>query len=122
VFPGCHHTRFVDAHHVEHWSAGGETSLDNLLLLCSHHHGLVHEGDFNIERDYQNRWFFKRLDGRAVPSCGYRAQDMIDGGIDDIGNAFSELSNVINNPSAEGLLSAVKTFPNHSPPPRLNLG
>ena len=113
VFPGCHHTRFVDAHHVEHWSAGGETSLDNLLLLCSHHHQLVHEGGFNIERDYQNRWFFKRPDGRAVPSCGYRAQDMIDDGIDD---DIVELSNLINNPSAEGLLTAVKTFPNHSPP------
>jgi hypothetical protein len=114
VFPGCHHTRFVDAHHVEHWSAGGETSLDNLMLLCSHHHQLVHEGGFNIERDYQNRWFFKRPDGRAVPSCGYRAQDMIDDGID---SNIVELSNVINNPSAEGLLTVVKTFPNHSPPP-----
>jgi hypothetical protein len=116
VFPGCLHTRFVDAHHIEHWSAGGETSLENLMLLCSHHHQLVHEGGFNIERDYQNRWFFKRPDGRAVPSCGYRSQDVIDDGIDDTGNTIVELSNVINNPSAEGLLSAVKTFPNHSPP------
>jgi len=24
AFPGCHHTRFVDAHHIRHWSAGGE--------------------------------------------------------------------------------------------------
>ena len=112
VFPGCHHTRFVDAHHIEHWSAGGETSLENLMLLCSHHHQLVHEGGFNIERDYQNRWFFKRPDGRAVPSCGYRSQDMIDNGIDDI----DELSNLINNPSAEGLLTAAEIFPNHSPP------
>jgi hypothetical protein len=44
---------------------------------------------------------------------------MIDGGIDD---GIVELSNVINNPSAEGILTAVKTFPNHSPPPKLNLG
>ena len=102
VFPGCHHTRFVDAHHIRHWSAGGETSLDNLMMLCSHHHRLVHEGGFSIERDYQNRWFFKRPDGRAVPSCGYQAQDMID---DDIGI----LSNAINNPSAEGFYTAVKT-------------
>ena len=26
-FPGCHHTRFVDAHHIKHWSAGGETQF-----------------------------------------------------------------------------------------------
>ncbi len=117
VFPGCHHTRFVDAHHVKHWSAGGETSLENLLLLCSRHHQLVHEGGFRIERDYRNRWFFKRPDGRAVPSCGYRVQDMIDEGIDDIDDTISDLSNLLNNPSAEGLLSAVKTFRRHSPPP-----
>jgi hypothetical protein len=32
-FPGCSHTRFVDAHHVQHWAQGGRTDLDNLLLL-----------------------------------------------------------------------------------------
>jgi predicted restriction endonuclease len=52
TFPGCHHQQFVDAHHNQHWSAGGETSLDNLVLLCSQHHKLVHEGGFTIERDY----------------------------------------------------------------------
>jgi hypothetical protein len=103
VFPGCHHARFVDAHHIKHWSAGGETSLDNLMLLCSRHHQLVHEGGFRIERDYQNRWFFKRPDGRAVPSCGYRAQDMIDDDVEDnLDDHLCKLSSVFNNPSAEG--------------------
>jgi hypothetical protein len=87
------------------------------MLLCERHHQLVHEGGFRIERDYQNRWFFKRPDGRAVPSCGYRSQDVIDDGTDDTDNDISELSNLINNPPAGGLLTAVKTFPNHSPPP-----
>jgi len=73
AFPGCHHQRFVDAHHIQHWSAGGETNLDNLMLLCSQHHKLVHEGGFAIERDFQDRWFFKRPHGRAVPACGYHA-------------------------------------------------
>src|SRR5690606_20669563 len=71
-------TRFVDAHHIEHWANGGETSLANLMLLCSAHHTLVHEGGFRIEKDYQDRWFFRRPDGRAVPSCGYRPEDVID--------------------------------------------
>jgi len=44
-----------------------------------------------------------------VPGCGFRAQDIID-------DSIYELSNLINNPSAEGLLIAVKTFPNRSPP------
>ncbi len=110
-FPGCHHARFVDAHHIKHWSAGGETCLDNLMLLCSRHHRMVHEGSFGIERDFQNRWFFKRPDGIAVPSCGYQAQDMIDDDIGDIDANVSELSNVFNNPSAEGFLSMAKTVP-----------
>ncbi len=35
----------------------------------------------------------------------------------DIENDFSELSNVINNPSAEGFLAAVKTSVVNLPPP-----
>jgi hypothetical protein len=29
---------------------GGETSLENLVLLCRHHHRLIHEGGFSVER------------------------------------------------------------------------
>ncbi len=107
VFPGCHYTRFVDAHHIRHWSAGGETNLDNLLLLCSRHHRLVHEGGFRIERDYRDRWFFKRPDGRAIPHCGYQAQDMIDDDVDaSVGVIIGEFSRSINYPSAEGFCTA----------------
>jgi len=49
-FPGCTNHRFVDAHHIEHWARGGDTNLDNLVLLCRHHHRLVHEGGFMLER------------------------------------------------------------------------
>jgi len=82
VFPGCRNRRFVDAHHIRHWSAGGETSLENLMLLCTRHHRLVHEGGFRVDKDYLDRWMFKRPDGRAVPSCGYRPDDMIDSDVD----------------------------------------
>jgi hypothetical protein len=49
-FPGCGR-RFTDAHHVKHWANGGETSLDNCLLLCHYHHRLVHEGRWTIGFD-----------------------------------------------------------------------
>jgi hypothetical protein len=48
AFPGCTHTRFLHAHHLEHWLHGGATSLDNLVMLCSFHHHLVHEGGWRI--------------------------------------------------------------------------
>jgi hypothetical protein len=43
-FPGCAQTRFLNAHHLDHWAHGGRTDLANLVQLCSHHHRLVHEG------------------------------------------------------------------------------
>ena len=50
TFPGCHNRRFLHCQHVEHWSNGGETSLDNPVLLCTKHHSLVHEGGFRSVR------------------------------------------------------------------------
>ena len=47
-FPGCAHQRYVEAHHVQHWIDGGETRLDNLVLLCSAHHRLLHHGAFHV--------------------------------------------------------------------------
>jgi hypothetical protein len=41
-FPGCERRRHLQAHHRRHWAQGGETSLENLVLLCFHHHRLVH--------------------------------------------------------------------------------
>ena len=43
-FPGCCNTRYVDAHHIQHWAHGGETKLSNLVTLCRFHHRAVHEG------------------------------------------------------------------------------
>ncbi len=46
-FPGCG-LRFTDAHHLRHWADGGETKLDNLVLLCRFHHRLVHEEGYSV--------------------------------------------------------------------------
>ena len=47
-FPGCAHQRYVEAHHVKHWIDGGETCLENLVLLCGAHHRLLHHGAFHV--------------------------------------------------------------------------
>jgi hypothetical protein len=65
-FPGCCETRFVDAHHIHHWSDGGETRLDNLILLCRHHHTLLHEEGFEIVQGTEG-FEFVRPDGRELP-------------------------------------------------------
>lgn len=64
-FPGCDRDRFVDAHHVKHWAAGGDTSLENLVQLCRHHHRLVHEGGFSVERA-SGGFVFRHPSGRVI--------------------------------------------------------
>jgi len=65
-FPGCTQRRGVDAHHITHWAHGGETSLGNLVELCRHHHRLVHEGGFSVER-CGGGLLFRRPDGKILP-------------------------------------------------------
>jgi hypothetical protein len=59
TFPGCGNRRFTHAHHIRWWSRGGGTDLDNLVLVCTFHHRLVHEHGWNLERaiDGEVRWF-----------------------------------------------------------------
>jgi Domain of unknown function (DUF222)/HNH endonuclease len=39
-----------DAHHVIHWTKGGETDLANMVLLCHRHHWMAHEGGWQLVR------------------------------------------------------------------------
>jgi hypothetical protein len=49
-FPGCDRpSRWGEAHHVVWFSRGGTTSLDNLVLLCSRHHHLLHRGEWEAK-------------------------------------------------------------------------
>jgi hypothetical protein len=74
-FPGCG-LRFTDAHHVRHWADGGETSLGNTLLLCRHHHRLVHEEGWRVAWWGQGRPVFidprggEHFDGRWADRPG----------------------------------------------------
>ena len=38
-----------------HWIRGGKTELDNLILLCYHHHRLVHEDGWQLVRTEDRR-------------------------------------------------------------------
>jgi HNH endonuclease len=65
-FPDCDNHQWVDAHHIIHWADGGETSLDNLVLLCRRHHRLVHEGGFSVERLPSEEIVFRDPRGRRL--------------------------------------------------------
>ncbi len=69
-FPGCTNTRFLHAHHIEHWARGGETTLGNLIQLCSRHHRCVHEGGYTVELDASAAPLFRSPGGWVIPPCG----------------------------------------------------
>jgi hypothetical protein len=44
AFPNCTiPASWCEAHHITYWSRGGPTSTDNGVLLCTHHHHLIHK-------------------------------------------------------------------------------
>ena len=67
-FPGCE-SRRVDLHHIQYWSNGGRTTLDNLVSLCKYHHLLVHDRGYLIAGSRDGTFTFYRPDGTAIPPC-----------------------------------------------------
>jgi hypothetical protein len=50
-FPGCTNVTFANVHHIVAWKPGGMTDLPNLVLLCEHHHGVVHRKGWTMSGD-----------------------------------------------------------------------
>ncbi|MDX3192664.1 DUF222 domain-containing protein [Streptomyces sp. MN03-5084-2B] len=49
AFPGCHRPpRHCQGHHIRHWADGGPTELGNLVLMCAHHHRLLHRSGWEV--------------------------------------------------------------------------
>ncbi|HZG91422.1 MAG TPA: DUF222 domain-containing protein [Pseudonocardia sp.] len=47
--PGCDRPpTWCEIHHIKEWSRGGETRLDNLVMLCRVHHREIHSTDWAV--------------------------------------------------------------------------
>ncbi len=68
TFPGCELRRFLHAHHIRHWIEGGRTDLDNLVLVCSRHHKLVHEYGWKVRLGAGGTPDWSRPDGSRFRS------------------------------------------------------
>ena len=68
-FPVCTCNKFVDAHHIQHWADGGETSMDNLVLLCRRHHRLVHEEGVGVHSQVGGQVYFTDPQGHHLPDA-----------------------------------------------------
>ena len=67
-FPGCTNVIFTNVHHVVPWKPGGSTDLDNLVLVCLHHHHLVHSGGWDMSGNANEELSFTGPKGRVMTS------------------------------------------------------
>jgi Domain of unknown function (DUF222)/HNH endonuclease len=78
-FPGCERRRFLDTHHIVHWAHGGETDKHNLILLCRHHHRLVHEGQVRMGGNADAQVRFRLRDGTELRSSPPMSSGSVEG-------------------------------------------
>lgn len=65
--PGCDRPpNWCHAHHIVWWEELGETDIDNLVLLCSHHHRRVHSGGLVVNMDHGVPRFWNDFGGELV--------------------------------------------------------
>jgi hypothetical protein len=68
-FPGCSNVVFTNVHHIKEWKPDrGPTDLDNLVLLCVHHHGLVHSKQWRMSGNPNEVLTFVGPSERAMES------------------------------------------------------
>jgi hypothetical protein len=67
-FPGCANATFAAVHHIVPWSLGGGTDLDNLILLCKHHHGMVHRNGWSMTGNPNEELTIENPKGRVTVS------------------------------------------------------
>lgn len=68
-FPGCARKKRLQAHHIEAWFKGGPTDKLNLVMLCSYHYHLVHEGGFGLVRNADGRIVVRAPGGWLIPAA-----------------------------------------------------
>jgi Domain of unknown function (DUF222) len=64
-YPGCSVSRELRAHHLKHESDDGKAELDNMILLCSRHHTLVHDNHIRTTGPGEDP-IFTDASGRAI--------------------------------------------------------
>ena len=67
-FPGCANAIFTHPHHLEPWHPDGPTDLDNLVLLCEHHHRRMHAREWSVEGNANEELSFVGPSGRVMTS------------------------------------------------------
>jgi hypothetical protein len=67
-FPGCTNVTFTNVHHIIRWEPDGRTDLDNLALMCLHHHHVVHSNGWTMSGNANDELEFIGPTGRPMTS------------------------------------------------------
>ena len=83
-WPGCDRPpSWCEAHHIKHWKRDrGRTDIANGVLLCRHHHLLLHDNNWEIRRAGADYWLIPPADidparvPRPMPSKSAALRDL----------------------------------------------
>ena len=70
---------WTQVHHIEHWSRGGETNLDNGCLVCTSCHDDIHHAGWDVTIGYDRHpWLIPpaTVDPRRRPRPAYNRRTM----------------------------------------------
>jgi hypothetical protein len=67
-FPGCANVTFTNVHHIKPWGSGGRTDLENLVLMCQHHHYRLHSSGWSMTGNANEELTLVAPTGRAMTS------------------------------------------------------
>jgi Domain of unknown function (DUF222) len=68
AFPGCHRpVSWTQVHHIEFWTRDhGPTDIDNLCLVCTTHHDLLHKPGWHAKLTSEQTLHVTTPDGRVL--------------------------------------------------------
>jgi Domain of unknown function (DUF222)/HNH endonuclease len=67
-FPGCTNVTFTNVHHIKPWGSGGRTDLENLVLMCQHHHYRLHSSGWSMKGNANEQLTLVAPTGRVMTS------------------------------------------------------
>lgn len=67
-FPGCANVTFTNVHHIKPWGFGGRTDLENLVLMCQHHHYRLHSSGWSMTGNANEELTLTAPTGRVMTS------------------------------------------------------
>jgi Domain of unknown function (DUF222)/HNH endonuclease len=67
-FPGCSNATFTNVHHIKPWGSGGRTDLENLVLMCQHHHYRLHSSGWSMRGNANEELTLVAPTGRVTTS------------------------------------------------------